>query len=474
MRSRGRYLLLTVAAAAFLGLLPAVGSSSEPSPTVDAVNVGVYTHYWSPEAVAVNTGGVITIRNTTTVPHGVHWISTPATPVCSSGVPVGTTEISSGKEWSGTCTFTHAGTYTFYCTVHGPAMSGTVTVTTPGAPTLATGTASAVGQTEATLNGTVNPQGKATSYSFNYGKTASYGESTGEESAEEGSANKPVSAHLGSLSPGTTYHYQLVAKNAAGTTEGVDRTFTTVSPPGVPSASTGQATALGETLATLNGTVNPNGQATTYLFEWGTSGVYGQSSQELPAGEDRSGHAETATLTGLAAGTVYHFRLMAKNASGTTPGADQTFTTTSPPAPTTTTTPAPTATQSSIPAPVTKAIVTPPPSLPIVGAPLLRSAQHGAAVVGSLDVSADGAGGRLEVDLFARGTVIAKAAPAAVLVGRLIRGSVSAGKVSFAVKLDGKARSALKRHRSLRLTVKITLRPKGGRAASVTRVVVVR
>lgn len=459
-----------------LALLPAVGSSVEPTPTVDAVNMGFYTHYWSPENVAVNTGAAIAIRNTTTVPHGVHWISVPVTPECSSGVPVGTTEVASGKEWSGTCTFTHAGTYTFYCTVHGPSMSGTVTVTTPGAPTLSTGTASAVSQTEATLNGTVNPQGKASTYTFEYGKTASYGESTAEESAEEGTVNKPVSAHLGSLLPGTTYHYRLVAKNAAGVTEGADRTFTTLTPPGLPIATTGQASALGETGATLNGTVNPNGQITTYLFEWGTSGVYGHSSEELPAGEDHSGHAETATLTGLAAGTVYHFRLVAKNASGAAPGADQTFTTSSTPAPgssqTTSATPSLAATQPL--APTSTAIVTSPPGPAIVGAPLLRVARRGASVAGSLDVSADAAGGRLEVDLLAKGTAIAKAGPAAVLVGRLIRGSVSAGKVSFAVKLNAKARSALKRHRSLKLTVKITLTPKGGRAASVTRVVVVR
>jgi hypothetical protein len=357
-------------------------------------------------------------------------------------------------------------------------MTETVTVTTPGAPTLTTGEAGSVGQTEATLKGVVNPQGKATSYSFDYGRTASYGETTAEEPAEAGSVGKPVSTHLGSLSPGTTYHYRLVATNAAGTTEGADRTFTTQSPPGLPSVTTGLAGAVGETQASLNGTVNPEGQATSYFFEWGTSGLYGQSTQELPAGEDRIAHAESATLTGLAAGTVYHFRLMAKNASGTTPGVDQTFTTTTTPVlepkTTTTTSPAPTATVSSAtPAPAPTAIVAPAPGLPLVGAPLLLAAQRGTSVKGSLEVSASGAGARLEVDLLAQEASMARAKPT-VLVGRFVRGSVAAGRVSFAVKLDAKARSALRRRRSLRLTVKITLTPKGAPATSVTRGVVLR
>ena len=64
-------------------------------------------------------------------------------PSCASGVPVGSTEAASGTEWSGACTFSVAGVYTFYCTVHGAAMSGSVTVgggattappTTVGAP----------------------------------------------------------------------------------------------------------------------------------------------------------------------------------------------------------------------------------------------------------------------------------------------------------------------------------------------------
>ncbi len=123
---------MLVIVAAVLGvlavILPAV-AGSETSPTITAVNgPGMPpSHSWSPPQATVGEGGSVAFNNPTAVPHGVEWVSVPATPVCS-GVPVGTTEAASGTQWSGNCTFTRPGTYSFYCTVHGAAMSGTITV----------------------------------------------------------------------------------------------------------------------------------------------------------------------------------------------------------------------------------------------------------------------------------------------------------------------------------------------------------
>jgi plastocyanin len=146
--------------AALLGaaavVLPAV-ASSEASPTISAVNSGgVYGehHEWSPASASVGAGGTVTLKNASNVPHGVRWVSGPATPACA-GVPESTTPEHSGTNWSGTCTFTTPGTYTFYCTVHGAEMTGTITVnangtttgTTQGGPpgTAPTGTATVQG-----------------------------------------------------------------------------------------------------------------------------------------------------------------------------------------------------------------------------------------------------------------------------------------------------------------------------------------
>ncbi len=104
----------------------------------------------------------------------------------------------------------------------------------------------------------------------------------------------------------------------------------------------------------------------------------------------------------------------------------------------------------------------------------LAGSQHGSTVHGSIKVSQAGSGGRLEVGLFAAGASLAKAGhPAQVRIGRLVRSSLKAGNVPFSVPLTAKGKAALRRHRRLALTVKITLTPLHGAAVTITRSVVV-
>jgi hypothetical protein len=95
------------------------------------------------------------------------------------------------------------------------------------APSATTSAASAVVFNRATLNGTVNPNGLATSAHFEFGLTTDYGTPTGSQSAGAGNSAVPRQAIIGNLMPNTTYHYRLVATNSSGTTKGPDRTFTT-------------------------------------------------------------------------------------------------------------------------------------------------------------------------------------------------------------------------------------------------------
>jgi plastocyanin/uncharacterized protein YfiM (DUF2279 family) len=142
MRTRRRLLFLLAAVlGAAIVVLPAV-AGSETAPTIEAVNSSGYYgeqhHYWSPSAATVGAGDAVTLTNPTGVAHGVEWVNGPATPACSSGVPVGTSAAASGTKWSGTCTFAQAGTYTFYCTVHHAEMTGTITVNANGTTTTTT------------------------------------------------------------------------------------------------------------------------------------------------------------------------------------------------------------------------------------------------------------------------------------------------------------------------------------------------
>jgi hypothetical protein len=196
------------------------------------------------------------------------------------------------------------------------------------APTAITGPVSAVGPTSATATGTVNPNGQATNWYFEFGTSTSYGRRTPTRNAGSGSANVAVSASLTGLSPGTTYHYRVVATGAGGTTRGGDGIFTTLS---TPAAATGSATRVTPTSATLNGSVDPNGRATTWYFEYGTSTAYGARSAPRSAGSGNAARSVSAAVTGLSPGHLYHYRLVATSDAGTSRGADRTFATTGPP-----------------------------------------------------------------------------------------------------------------------------------------------
>jgi plastocyanin len=136
-------------------VLPTVALSETTPPGVVAENsLTAPYHSWQPPSVTIDPGGTVEFSNPTGVPHGIRWSKTPAgAPACTAGVPVGTTEAASATKWQGTCTFATAGTYSYYCTVHGAAMSGTVTVGTPP-PTGTTGTGTGTTPGQSTPTGT--------------------------------------------------------------------------------------------------------------------------------------------------------------------------------------------------------------------------------------------------------------------------------------------------------------------------------
>jgi plastocyanin len=92
-----------------------------------------------------------------------------------------------------------------------------------------------------------------------------------------------------------------------------------------------------------------------------------------------------------------------------------------------------------------------------LGAVALASSQKGSTVRGSAAVGQ--AGSTLRVDLTA----------GAASAGHTTRHGVGAGRVSFAVPLNVKARRALLRHARLALTVKIRVTTPAGRAGTTTR-----
>jgi len=188
--------------------------------------------------------------------------------------------------------------------------------------------AGAVGPERATLQGTaVNPDAVPGTARFQYGRTKRYGSNTAARPVDD-FATVPVRAVLSKLAPGT-YHYRLVVTNPDGTSTGVDSTFVIpkTSKPPVPAVLTGPAKSITATKATLTGELNGFGLPTKYQFQWGSSQKYGSVTPLTSAGARNKTITVQASLSGLKRGHVYHYRLVAINSSGRTPGPDMTFTT---------------------------------------------------------------------------------------------------------------------------------------------------
>jgi len=109
-------------------------------------------------------------------------------------------------------------------------------------------------------------------------------------------------------------------------------------PPPAPSVSTAWAIEVGTSSAKLLGWVNPNGQSTSFYFEYGTTTAYGNTSPAPPgmnAGTKSSPDLLGSAIFGLQPGTTYHYRIVASSPGGTVKGEDQSFTTLGPPSVTT-------------------------------------------------------------------------------------------------------------------------------------------
>jgi plastocyanin len=221
-------------------------------------------------------------------------------------------------------------------------------------------------------------------------------------------------------------------KNASGTAHGVVWSS-------VPATPTCSGVPVNSSATTFNGTCSFS-QPGTYKFYCYVHGPYMSGTVIVNPG----GTTTTTTTT---------------TTTGTQPGGTTTTTGTQPGGTTTSTT-GPAGTTS---APTGSLVPGSPQPAALAGAIVaVARSQHGKAVRGSIQVTSADAGGRLEVDLLASRASLARAGAAPVRVGRLVRSSVRAGRLSFSVPLNPRGRAALARHRRLALTVKVVLAPVQG------------
>jgi hypothetical protein len=118
-----------------------------------------------------------------------------------------------------------------YLTDHAEGRVQVVAEPEAGAPEASGIAATAVGSDGVNLLAGINPHGSDTHYYFRYGTTIGYGATAPAPPGNDlgaGFSARAVSTHLAGLTPGTTYHFQLVAVSGLGTFESGDLTFTTV------------------------------------------------------------------------------------------------------------------------------------------------------------------------------------------------------------------------------------------------------
>ncbi|MGC1852172.1 MAG: hypothetical protein WA687_07015 [Solirubrobacterales bacterium] len=145
------------------------------------------------------------------------------------GIGSGTSPVAVSANLSGL----HPGTAYVYrlkaANANGPIQGKDVTAQAAG-PVIKAAWSESVIFKEATLKAEINPEGQATTYRIEYGPTGAYGSQTPELAVGSDSSVHLVTRSLEGLTPGTTYHYRVIATSVAAENVGSDQTFTTYEP----------------------------------------------------------------------------------------------------------------------------------------------------------------------------------------------------------------------------------------------------
>jgi hypothetical protein len=204
--------------------------------------------------------------------------------------------------------------------------------TFPNPPTISGVSVSNTDTDSAVFHGFVNPGRGTTSYHFEYGRTASYGNvlPTVGIGGKHEENEIPVEQMSGAtLEPDTEYHLALVAENLSGATVGEDQTFKTLPAPFAAEAPTVTGIAANltsSTSVTLEGLLDSKLQRTSVRFKLGASPAYG-TEVFLGVGPGAGPETVAASFQGLAPGATYHFKIVASGPGGTFEGPDMTFAT---------------------------------------------------------------------------------------------------------------------------------------------------
>ena len=214
--------------------------------------------------------------------------------------------------------------YTFQTNNATPPKIAPTTVRTQGATDIT--------RITAMINGQVNPNGTATNYWYEYGTNTDFGNVTQFLGTNPGSSFMSVATTISNLEPLTKYYFRLNAQNQFGTVNGTTMSFTTLGPVAAsePTVETSNAINVTSLNSTFVGKINPNGDQTTYWFEYskdsGLNTLIGSGTpQQIISGT--TVQTVRANVTSFQSNTKYYYHLVARNQYGTVFGKIVSFTT---------------------------------------------------------------------------------------------------------------------------------------------------
>lgn len=194
----------------------------------------------------------------------------------------------------------------------------------PVPPVISTTTATEISTVSAVSGGNITNDGGAPIISKGICWNTTTDPTIAHSKTSENGESLSFTSNITQLIPSTLYYVRAYATNSAGTSYGKSESFKTLGDK--PESNSQNASNIQLNSATLNGNINPNSLSTVVTFEYGITTNYGSSITAVQSPLTGNLPANVSVdLTGLTAGTTYHFRIKAENSLGITYSSDLTF-----------------------------------------------------------------------------------------------------------------------------------------------------
>ena len=194
----------------------------------------------------------------------------------------------------------------------------------PVPPVISTTTATEISTVSAVSGGNITNDGGAPISSKGICWSTTTDPTIAHSKTSESGESLSFTSNITQLIPSTLYYVRAYATNSAGTSYGKSESFKTLGDkPGSNSQNTSN---IQPNSATLNGNVNPNSLSSVITFEYGLTTNYGSAITAVQSPLTGNSPVNVSVdLSGLTAGTTYHFRIKAENVLGTTYSDDISF-----------------------------------------------------------------------------------------------------------------------------------------------------